>query len=179
MHGREETMNSDKTTQAVTVKEEEPKLEISLQAVLSNINVSGNKVISFTRAILAMCNTGHAALAGVVMHAALSQEGGIEYDVTDALSRSRPVESILPGETVTWDVYNLILTEHAGVASKVHLWGHKAVLNWWFNLTAWAECRPLDFMIPLNTPTSRWRLRWSPAAPPVDEINLSIEIVKD
>jgi hypothetical protein len=175
----EETMNSSETDQAVTKKEKEPSLEISLQAVPSNLNVSGNRVIPFTRAILAMRNIDPTAVTGIKMHATLSQEGGIVYDVTDAIYRSNPVESIPPGETVAWDVYDLILTEHAGVASKVHLWGYKAVLNWWFELTAWAECRSLGIVTPLKTPTSRWKLRWNPAVPPADEINLSTEVVKD
>jgi hypothetical protein len=160
-------------------KRQENCLEISLQAVPSKLQVSGGREIAFTRAMLSMVNTGHAALVGVVPHATFAQERGIVHDATEALSRSKIVESMQPGETVEWDVYDLLLVAHPGVASKVHLWGHKAVLDWWFDFVAWAEYRTPDVTMPQQTPKHQWKLRWSPAKPQADEIELSVEIVKE
>ncbi|MGZ6248191.1 MAG: hypothetical protein ACXWMC_01065 [Syntrophales bacterium] len=154
-------------------------LEISLQAVPSKLEASGGREIAFTRAMLSMANTGHAALVDVVPHAMFAQERGIVHDATEALSRSRIVESIQPGETVKWDVYDLLLIAHPGVASKVHLWGYKAVLDWWMEFVAWAEYRTPDVAMQQQTPKHQWRLRWSPAKSRADEIDLAMEVVKD
>ena len=174
-------MNSGPAAQAETTRKQESCIEISLQTVPSKLRISGGKEISFSRAILTMRNTGQTALVGVVPHATLGQEGGAGsvHDGTEALSRAKTVESILPGETVKWDMYALLLDAHPGVAGKVHLWGYKAILNWRFELTVWAEYRTSDVSTPLNTPISRWKLRWSPLKTSSDEVELSIELWKE
>ncbi|MGA2332074.1 MAG: hypothetical protein ABSG75_09960 [Syntrophales bacterium] len=154
-------------------------LEISLQAVPSKLGVSGDREIAFMRAMLSISNTGPAALVGVVPHATFAQERGLVHDATEALSRSKIVESIQPGEAVKWDVYDLLLAAHPGVASKVHLWGYKAVLDWWLEFVAWAEYRTPDVVASQQTPKHQWRLRWSPAKSRADEIDLSWEVMKD
>jgi hypothetical protein len=118
-------------------------------------------------------------LVGVVPHATFAQERGIVHDATEALSRSKIVESIQPKETVKWDVYDLLLVTHPGVASKVHLWGYKAVLDWWLDFVAWAEYRTPDVAVPQETPRHKWRLRWSPAKSQTDTIDLALEVEKD
>ena len=160
-------------------KGQEICLDISLQAVPSKLEVSGGREITFTRAMLSMVNIGHAALVGVVPHATFAQERGIVHDATEALSRSKIVESIQPKETVKWDVYDLLLVAHPGVASKVHLWGYKAVIDWWLDFAAWAEYRTPDVAMTQQTPKHQWRLRWSPAKSRADEIELTLEVVKD
>ena len=172
-------MKSGPPTQTKTTGRQESSIEISLQAVPSKFRLNGGKEISFRRAILSMCNTGQTALVGLVPHATLAQEGGAGsvHDGTEALSRAKTVESILPGETVNWDVYSLLLDAHPGVAGKVHLWGYKAILNWWFQLTVWAEYRAAKASTPLNTPISRWKLRWSPLGTSSEDVDLSIELL--
>ncbi len=160
-------------------KIQEGCLDISLQAVPSKLEVSGGREIAFTRAMLSMMNTGHAALVGVVPHATFAQERGLIHDATEALSRSKIVESVQPGETVKWDVYDLLLVAHPGVAGKVHLWGYKAVLDWWLDFAAWAEYSTADVAVQQQTPKHQWRLLWSPAKSRADEIDLSCEVVKD
>jgi hypothetical protein len=76
-------------------------------------------------------------------------------------------------------MYDLLLAEHPGVASKVHLWGYKAILNWWFDLTVWVEYQSSDMATPVRTATSRWKFRWNPAKPPLEDVDLSIETVAD
>jgi len=163
----------------VKTKSDECCLEISLQVVPSKLEVSEGREISFTRAMLSMVNKGREALVDVLPHATFAQERGIVHDATDALSRSKNVESIKPGETVKWDVYDLLLVAHPGVASKVHLWGYKAVLDWWLDFVAWAEYRTPDVATPQQTPMHQWKLRWSPAKSRADEIDLSWEVLKD
>jgi hypothetical protein len=174
-------MKSDRAARAGTTRRQKNCMEISLQAIPSKLRVAGGKEISFRRAILSMHNTGQKALVGIVPHATLAQEGGAGsvYDGTEALSRAKTVESIPPGEAINWDVYDLLLNAHPGVAGKVHLWGYKAILDWWLELTVWVEYRTKDVATPLNTPISRWRLRWSPLKTSPDEVDLSIELWKD
>jgi hypothetical protein len=171
---REEAIMSDTTAKEVTNRHER-RLEIALQAVPSKLQVTGGKEISFCRAILSIRNTGDTAVEGFVPHATLAQEGGSIQDVTEALLRSKTVASLLPGNAVEWDVYDLLLAGHPGVASKVHLWGYKAILNWWYTLAVWAE----DAAAPLQPSVSRWKLRWITAKPTLEEIDLSIESVED
>jgi hypothetical protein len=168
-------------TKAVEMKtkSQESCLEISLKAVPSKLQVSVGREIAFTRAMLSMVNTSHAPLVGVVPHATFAQERGIVHDATEELSRSKIVESLQPGEKVKWDVYDLLLVAHPGVASKVHLWGYKAVLDWWLDFVAWAEYRTPDVTMPQQTPKHQWKLRWSPAKSQVDEIDLVLEVVND
>lgn len=171
-------MKSDATAQAAKKKGQEQFLAISLHAAPAKLQVGGGTEIPFSRAVLAIRNTGAQAVVGVVPHATLAQEGGMVHDATEALSQAGTAESIPPGETVEWDVYDLLLAADAGVASKVHLFGYKAVMNWWFTVSAWAEYRLPDGAAPLRTPTAQWRLRWSAAKTPPDEIELTIEVVE-
>jgi hypothetical protein len=170
-------MNPDITDKDVIEIGQELNLEISLQAVSSKLQVSGGREIPFSRAILSISNGGNTAVDGFVPHAALAQEGGSVQDITEALSRIKTAESIPPGETFNWDMYDLLLAEHPGVASKVHLWGFKAILNWWFDLTVWVEYQSSDMAAPVRTATSRWKFRWNPAKPPSEDVDLSIEVV--
>ncbi len=170
-------MNAGTAAQAETTTKQKSSIEISLRAIPSKLRIRNDNEISFCRAMLSMRNAGQKALVGVVPHATLAQEDGAGsiHDGTEALSRIRTVDSIPSGETVEWDVYDLLLNAHPGVAGKVHLWGHKAVLNWWFELTVWAEYRTSGDAAPLKTPISRWKLRWTPLGTSSDEVDLSIE----
>ena len=159
--------------------EQDCPLEIALRAVPSTLQTGGGRKIPFERANLVLHNPGHSTVEGILPHVTLTQEGGPAHDGTDALSQTRHVTSLLPGDTVTWDVYDLLCTANAGLASKVHLFGYKAILNWWFELIAWAEYRLSDDASPRHSPTSRWKLRWNAVQPPRNAITLSIDIINN
>jgi hypothetical protein len=150
-------------------------LDFTLKTVPSTLRVTGGREIPFARAILSLHNSGGGTAAGVVPHATLAEERGLVHDATEALMRAAPADSIPPGGALTWDVYDLLLAAHPGVASKVHLWGYKAALNWWIDISAWAEYREEGAASPLRTGIFRRRLRWSPAGPSADRIELSVE----
>jgi hypothetical protein len=149
-------------------------LEITLQSVASKIRASDGRDIPFSRAILTITNVCSAEVIDLVPHASLGQEGGTVQDVSGAFARSA-VASIPPGGTVSWDVYDLLLPAHAGTASKVHMFGYRAALNWLFDLAVWAEYRVAGAAGPEQTPVSRWTLRWSVADPSTGAVSLSIE----
>jgi hypothetical protein len=151
-------------------------LSFSLKTVLSTLRVTGGREIPFARAILSLHNAGDSAAIGVVAHATLTEERGLVHDATEALRRAVPADSIPPGGELTWDLYDLLLAAHPGVASKVHLWGYKAALNWWIDFSAWAEYREQGAASHVRTGISRWKLRWSPAEPAAERIELSIEV---
>jgi len=150
-------------------------LSFTLKTIPSMLRVTGGREIPFARAILSLHNAGGSAVSGVVPHATLSEERGLVHDATEALKRAMPADSIPSGEELTWDLYDLILAAHPGVASKVHLWGYKAALNWWIDFSAWAEYREEGTASPVKTGISRWKLCWSPAEPSAERIELSIE----
>src|SRR5512136_908486 len=140
-------------------------LDFTLKTVPSMLRVTGGREIPFARAILSLHNAGAVTAVEVAPHATLSEERGLAHDATEALKRATPADSIPPGGELAWDVYELLLPAHPGVASKVHLWGYKAALNWWIDLSAWAEYREGGAVAPVRTGVSRWKLRWSPVEP--------------
>ena len=149
-------------------------LEISLQSVASHIRVSDGRDIPFSRAVLTISNVCRTDVIDLVPHASLSQEGGTVQDVTTAFARSAAA-SIPPGGTVSSDVYDLLLHAHPGTASKVHMFGYRAVLNWLFELSAWASYRVSGTAEPVQTPVARWALRWSVPDPSTGAVALAIE----
>lgn len=150
-------------------------LSLTLKTVPSVLRVTGGREIPFARAILSLRNAGGVTAAAVVPHATLSEERGLVHDATEALKRATPADSIEPGGELTWDVYDLLLAAHPGVASKVHLWGYKAALNWRIDFSAWVEYREPGAASPVRTAISRWTLCWRPAGSSAEDIELSIE----
>lgn len=149
-------------------------LAISLQAEDSRLVASNGKEISFARAVVTVRNACAAELINMVPHATLGQEGGTVQDVSSAFPGKAGV-SILPGGTISWYVYDLLLPAHSGAASKVHMFGYRAVLNWRFDLAVWAEYRRSADSPLVRTPVSRWALRWSVPDPSTGAVVLAIE----
>jgi hypothetical protein len=149
-------------------------LAISLRSEASHIRASDGRDIPFTRAVLTVRNGCATEVSGVVLHATLGQEGGTVQDVTHALSRP-DAASMPPDGTVSWYVYDLLLPAHPGTASKIHMFGYRAVLNWLFDLTVWADYRVAGSAGPAQTPASRWTLRWSVADPSTGAVALAID----
>jgi hypothetical protein len=152
----------------------ERSVVISLQPEASRMLASGAREIPFERAILTIRNVSDAELVNVVPHATLGQEGGTIQDVSASLAHSVPA-SIPPSGIVRWDLYDLLLTAHPGTASKLHMFGYRAALNWRFDLACWVEyCSP-DSAAPKQTPESRWTLRWSVPDASTGDVALAIE----
>jgi hypothetical protein len=153
-------------------------LQFSITTIPSKLRVTGGREIPFERAMLTLRNRGDETAIGVVPHASLSEERGLVHDASKALRGAATADSIPPGGELQWDVYDVLLAAHAGVASKVHLWGYKAVLNWWIDFSAWAEYRGEPAAVPVRTSVFRWKLRWNPAEPPEEGIEFKLEAVE-
>ncbi|MGE5809433.1 MAG: hypothetical protein ACM32I_09930 [Nitrospirota bacterium] len=153
-------------------------LVVSLEPAVSRLAATGGREIPFTRAVLTMRNACPAELVNIVPHASLGQEGGTVQDVSGAFPGTGAA-SIPPGGTVSWDVYDLLLPAHPGTASKVHMFGYRAALNWRFDLVAWAEYRRSADSPPVRTALSRWVLRWSVPDSSTGAVALAIEEGKD
>lgn len=151
-------------------------LVITLQSADSRLLASDGKEIPFARAVLTAHNACSTELIDMVPHATLGQEGGTVQDVSGAFPGGA-VASIPPGGTVSWDVYDLLLPAHPGTASKVHMFGYRAALNWRFDLAVWGEYRRSSGAPPVRTPVSRWALRWSVPDAATRAVVLSIEEV--
>jgi len=158
--------------------DQERCLVISLQAADSRLMASNGREISFTRAVLTLRNACSAELYDVVTHATLGQEGGTVQDVSSAFPGNAGA-SIPPQGSVSCHVYDLLLPAHPGTASKVHMFGYRAVLNWRFDLEVWAEYRRSADFPPVRTPVSRWALRWSVPDATTGAVTLAIEEGKD
>jgi len=152
----------------------DPCLDISLESVASHIRTSDGREIPFARAMLTVRNICDAEVLSVMPHANIGQEGGTVQDVTGAFSHAA-VASIPSGGTVSWDVFDQLLPAHPGTASKVHMFGYRAALNWMFDLSAYAEYLHSGSSLPLQTPVSRWTFRWSVINTTTGEVGLTID----
>lgn len=150
----------------------DPCLDISLESAASHIRTSDSREIPFARAILTVRNICGAEVVKVMPHARIGQEGGTVQDVTGAFPQA--VASIPSGGAVSWDVFDQLLPAHPGTASKVHMFGYRAALNWTFDLAVSAEYRYSDSSLPLKTPVSRWTFRWSVTNTTTGEVGLTI-----
>ncbi len=148
-------------------------IEISLQSSPSQIKASDGRQIPFTRAILTIRNVCGQAVS-IAPHVTLGQENGTVQDVTEALAASTP-SSIPPNSAASCDVYDLLLPAHQGTASKIHMFGYRAVLNWRFDVAARATYSIAGASESMNTPTLRWSLKWTIVNPTSGSVGLSIE----
>ena len=168
---------TDSQDENATTGESKSCLDISLQSVASHIRASDGNEVPFTRAVLTIRNICGSEVVNFDPHATLGQEGGTVQDVTSSFSQAAH-SSIPPGGAADWDVYDLLIPAHPGTASKIHMFGYRAALNWRFELAAWAEYRPSRSSVAIQTPVSRWALRWSVANPETKEVELTIEELK-
>jgi hypothetical protein len=153
-------------------------LDISLQAVDSSLKISGGKEVPFARAVLTIRNICDSAVLNVEPQATLGQERGTVQDVTTSLSQKAGT-SIKPGETFTWDLYDEIVPGHPGMSSKVHLFGHRALLDWRIDLTVSAKYSTAGSGESMQTAVSRWALRWTSPQSAAGKVYLAIEEVKN
>jgi hypothetical protein len=167
----------DTPDKSATTGERDRCLDISLQPVASHIRASDGREIPFTRAVLTIRNICDSGVVDVDPHATLGQEGGTVQDVTGSFSQSAH-SSIPPGGAVDFDVYDLLIPAHPGTASKIHMFGYRAALNWRFELAAWASYRSSGSSITIQTPVSLWALKWSVENPETKEVELTIEALK-
>lgn len=133
-------------------------LAFSLQTAASHVRAGDGREVPFTKAVLTVRKACNAELIDIVRHATLDQEGGTIQDVSCVLSGPA---SLPAGGGLSWDVYDLLLPAHPGTASKIHMFGYRAVLNWRFDLAVWAEYQPAAGSLPVRTSVSRWALRWN------------------
>lgn len=152
-------------------------LTIRLKEIPSTLKISPSGEIQFPRAVLAILNTGPDPLNIYISQAGLFQEGGMLQDVTKALNKTLSGRFIPPEDTLQWDLYDLLMTEHPGVSSKVHLFGYKAVLNWRFELDLTVEYRLSAESLPVQTPLYRAKFQWNASKTALGKVALSIEVV--
>ena len=150
-------------------------ISISLRSERSSIRASDGRDIPFGRAVLVIGNGCSAGAMELVPHASLGQEGGTVQDVSHALTG---VPGLLPaGGTVEWDVFDRLLSAHAGTASRVHMFGYRAVLNWVFELSVWVAFPGGGAPERAQTPVKRWSLQWSAPDAATGAVVLAVDAV--
>jgi hypothetical protein len=128
------------------------------------------------RALLTLRSICRSEVTDLAIHVSLGQEGGTVQDVSHALAAAAALPA---GGLLQWDVYDTLLPAHPGTASKIHMFGHRAALNWIFELVVLAEYRLPGSSGPACTPRKRWTLRWSVADAASGAVALAIEAGKD
>ncbi|HXY55520.1 MAG TPA: hypothetical protein VEM40_12700 [Nitrospirota bacterium] len=152
----------------------DPGLEISLESIASQIRATDGKDIPFRRAILTVGNRSVTDVVDLTIHASLGQEGGTIHDVSPVFAGA--ASSVPPGGSIRWDVYDLLIPAHPGTASKVHMFGYRAALNWRFDLAVWAEYRLSGSISRVQLAEARWALRWSVTDPSTGAVGLTIDV---
>jgi hypothetical protein len=150
-------------------------LKIWLEAVPLALKIAAGKEIKFPRPVLVIRNTGPDPVKVLISHASIFEEGGMSQEVTEALNKNLIDRFIPPGDTLRWDLYDLLRVEHPGVASKINLFGYKAVLNWWFELSVKTDYRLSDGSLPFQAPLFRAKFRWNASKPDLEKVDLSID----
>lgn len=168
-------MATEMESPAGTPADRSSPLTLELESVPSTLQTAGGKAIRFTRALLVIRNMGLKPLQGLFLRVTLSQEGGRPQEIAQDLTPALAGGEFPPGERVTRDLFDLLAAGHPGVASKVHLFGYKAVLNWWFDLTVGADYRVEGESVRQETPPFRARFRWNALPGALDQVDLSIE----
>lgn len=135
-------------------------MQFTLTPTASRLKAVDGREVDFTKAMLSIRSTCSTELLNMVPHVTLGQEGGTVQDVTHALANSTP-GSLPAGGFATWDVFDILLPAHSGTASKLHMFGYRAALNWRFDLAAWAEYRTAADSVVVSTPVQKWALRWT------------------
>ena len=166
-------MDSDPGKKVIPLIKEPSPLEIGIEAIPAILKTTGGREIQLTRAILVIRNTGPQPVSSLTPQATLAQESGLPHELSPDLKKDLP-ESLEPGALRQWDLYDLLAAGHPGVSSKVHLFGYKAVLNWWFTLTARVDYRPAA-SAPLRTSSFQARFRWNSQPPSLDKVDLAVE----
>lgn len=152
-------------------------LDISLQSLASPLRTHDGKEVPFTRAILVVRNGCDAEVVNLQLHATLGQEGGTVQDITSAFAQ-RALSTVPSGKVEKWDVFDQLIAIHPGAASKIHMFGYRAVLNWRFDLATWAEYRYHDVSTSVQTPVFTWAFRWTVPDPATGKVELTIEALK-
>jgi hypothetical protein len=92
------------------------------------------------------------------------------------LAASLPAAGLAPGEAVEWGLYELLQAVDRGLASKVHLFGPKAILNWRFHLEVTASCRSEESAESSETPVFRAAFSWHSLEGTSGGIGLEVEV---
>jgi hypothetical protein len=150
-------------------------LKFWLEVVPSTLKIAPGGEIKFPRPVLVIQNVGPDPAKVLISHASIFQEGGMPQEVTETLNKKLIDRFIPPEDTLRWDLYDLLIAEHPGVASKVHLFGYKAVLNWWFELSVKTDCRLSDGSLSVQMPLFRAKFRWNASKPALEKVDLSID----
>jgi len=149
-------------------------IHISLQPRASYVKTADKREIPFVRAVLTIDNGCGAEVTDFLPRITLGQEGGTVQEVSSGIKETLPL-SIPAGGILEWDVYDLLIPAHTGSAAKIHMFGYRAALNWRFELEVSAEYSLPASSVRVNTPVSRWALRWSVPNPADGAVELTIE----
>lgn len=150
-------------------------LKTTIESNPSTLKAAGGREIRFDRAVLVMRNTSGEALVDVSPRVTVVQEGGEPHEMSEALAAGLGESVLPPGGALRWDLYDLLVAGHPGVASKVHLFGYKAILNWWFEFEV-----GVDYRSEAGSPqewhsTFRGKFRWNASKDALDQVELSVE----
>lgn len=108
-------------------------LEIALRPAQATLHLAGGRTLPFTDGVLVLRNATGMALEDLRATATVRQEGAILAAEEVPLGQAG---SWLPaGASLERGLYELLQALDRGLASRVHLWGPKAVLNWPFHLS--------------------------------------------
>ncbi len=147
-------------------------LELVWRPEASELHGPGGKPIAFTDAVLVVRNAGSAPLEGLRAVVTVRQEDALLCEARDAMGATLGERVLAPGESVAGSALALLQEVDPGLASRVHLFGVRALLTWRFRVLAEVSCRAADGASGSPSARSEFAFHWAPAESPGAPIGL-------
>lgn len=137
-------------------------LELDWLPKESELHGPGGKPIAFTDAVLVVRNAGAVPVGELRATATVRQEDALLCEARDALGATLAGRVLAPGESVAGSALALLQEVDAGLASRVHLFGVKALLTWRFRVAAEVHCRAADGASGQGKARAEFAFHWVP-----------------
>lgn len=144
----------------MTTRLDPTPLQVSVTPRPAARSLPSGRELVFTDAVLSIRNGGDRPLPGLVPLLSVRQDETTLGEESDVLLAKWPAGGLAPGEEVEWGLYDLLQAVDRGFASKIHLFGLKAALNWSFHLEVKASWRggSESSQAPVFRAAFRWRV---------------------
>ncbi len=147
-------------------------LEVAWRPEASELRGPGGKPLPFTDAVLVVRNAGSAPLAGFRATVTVRQEDALLCEARDAMGAALGERVLAPGESVAVGAFALLQEVDPGLASRVHLFGVKALLNWRFRVEAEVSCRAAGGAADRGPARAEFAFHWAPPESPGGPVGL-------
>ena len=147
-------------------------LALAWRPEASELHGPGGKPIPFTDAALVVHNAGAVPLGELRATVTVRQEDSLLCEARDAMGAALGGRVLAPGESVAVGAFALLQEVDQGLASRVHLFGVKALLTWRFRVVAEVDCRAAGGASGRGKARAEFAFHWAPPESPGGPVGL-------